>query len=83
MNPLAKAVEMNLQATRLFAFELAKGLMDAKALTDQQASAIMVATAEQMRKFTEGENDEALGEAFARGFEEVGAWLLGGRLPPD
>lgn len=65
------------QSTRLFAFEIAKALIDAGALTREQAAGAMLGTADQIRKATEGENDAHLGGAFAIGFEQVGGWLLG------
>lgn len=64
------------QANRLFAHQLAKGLVEAGVINVSQAAAIMVGTANAIRTFSEDEVEEHLGSALAHGFEEVGQWLL-------
>lgn len=64
------------QANRLFAHQLAKGLVEAGVIDRNQAAAIMVGTANAIRNFSEDEVEEHFGAALAHGFEEVGQWLL-------
>lgn len=78
----AKGVAMGMMANRLFAFELGKALAQKGLLTREEVASVMVGTANQVRRMTEGDEIEKLGESFARQYEEVGSWILQW-LPPS
>lgn len=66
----------------LFAFVLLRNLMQKGLLSQAEAAAICTEAAEMIRSGTEDGIHAGPGEASARGYEGIAAWLLGQKLPP-